>query len=131
MVGGGGYTIRNVSRCWAYETSILVDTVVSNDLPYNDYYSYFGPDFKLHPNTTTRIDNLNTRAYLDNLKGTILRYVRRLQGAPSVQMHYVPTIQEQAEDLSEPDPDKRASINLIDSLIERDEEYESEGLDDI
>lgn len=24
LVGGGGYTIRNVSRCWAYETAVAV-----------------------------------------------------------------------------------------------------------
>lgn len=24
MLGGGGYTIENVSRCWAYETGIAV-----------------------------------------------------------------------------------------------------------
>lgn len=29
MVGGGGYTLRNVPRCWAYETGI----VLNEDLP--------------------------------------------------------------------------------------------------
>ena len=24
VLGGGGYTVRNVSRCWAYETSIVL-----------------------------------------------------------------------------------------------------------
>ena len=35
VVGGGGYVIRNVSRCWTYETSLMVDETLSNDLPYN------------------------------------------------------------------------------------------------
>lgn len=39
-LGGGGYTIRNVSRAWAYETGICVgrqlDTA-SPHLPYNEY----------------------------------------------------------------------------------------------
>ena len=26
VLGGGGYTLRNVPRCWAYETSIILDT---------------------------------------------------------------------------------------------------------
>ena len=26
LVGGGGYTLRNVPRCWTYETSVLLDT---------------------------------------------------------------------------------------------------------
>lgn len=30
LVGGGGYTIRNVSRCWTYETSVAVDTEIAN-----------------------------------------------------------------------------------------------------
>jgi histone deacetylase 1/2 len=28
VLGGGGYTLRNVPRCWAYETSIILDTPV-------------------------------------------------------------------------------------------------------
>lgn len=38
-----GYNIRNVSRCWTYETSVLLDTPVSNNIPYNDFWSYYGP----------------------------------------------------------------------------------------
>lgn len=30
LVGGGGYTIRNVARCWTYETAVALDTDVSN-----------------------------------------------------------------------------------------------------
>jgi histone deacetylase 1/2 len=26
LLGGGGYTIRNVARCWTYETAICCDT---------------------------------------------------------------------------------------------------------
>uniref|UniRef100_A0A8C7FKN6 histone deacetylase n=1 Tax=Oncorhynchus kisutch TaxID=8019 RepID=A0A8C7FKN6_ONCKI len=48
MLGGGGYTIRNVARCWTYETAVALDTEIPDELPYNDYFEYFGPDFKLH-----------------------------------------------------------------------------------
>ncbi|CAJ0916907.1 unnamed protein product, partial [Mesorhabditis belari] len=41
MLGGGGYTPRNVARCWAYETAIALDREVANVLPYNDYFEYF------------------------------------------------------------------------------------------
>jgi len=30
MVGGGGYTLRNVARCWTYETSIALGIPISN-----------------------------------------------------------------------------------------------------
>mmetsp|Transcript_25619 Transcript_25619/g.47101 ORF Transcript_25619/g.47101 Transcript_25619/m.47101 type:complete len:97 (+) Transcript_25619:863-1153(+) len=32
VLGGGGYTIRNVARCWAYETSVLLDTELPDGL---------------------------------------------------------------------------------------------------
>lgn len=41
VLGGGGYTIRNVSRCWTYETSVLLDQTLDNDLPRTPYYAYF------------------------------------------------------------------------------------------
>lgn len=30
MLGGGGYTIRNVARCWTYETAVALDTSIPN-----------------------------------------------------------------------------------------------------
>lgn len=38
VLGGGGYTMRNVARTWAYETGQLVGHNMSKNLPYNDYY---------------------------------------------------------------------------------------------
>jgi histone deacetylase 1/2 len=39
VLGGGGYTIRNVARCWAYETAVLLDRAdIPNEIPHNDYY---------------------------------------------------------------------------------------------
>ena len=34
VLGGGGYTIRNVARCWTYETAVLLDTQVNDKIPY-------------------------------------------------------------------------------------------------
>lgn len=47
VLGGGGYTIRNVARCWAYETATLLDASLPAEIPYNDFYEYYGPDFNL------------------------------------------------------------------------------------
>lgn len=35
FLGGGGYTLRNVPRCWAYETSIVAGVDVPNEIPQN------------------------------------------------------------------------------------------------
>lgn len=67
MVGGGGYTIRNVSRCWTYETSVALGIEIANELPYNDYFEYFGPDFKLHI-SPSNMANQNQADYLEKIK---------------------------------------------------------------
>lgn len=38
VLGGGGYTMRNVARAWAYETGLLVDADMNRQLPFNEYY---------------------------------------------------------------------------------------------
>ena len=71
VLGGGGYTLRNVPRCWTYETAVLLDAEVKDCLPYNDYYEYFGPDYRLHMPTSNMI-NLNTPAYLEKTTQRLL-----------------------------------------------------------
>ena len=42
LLGGGGYTIQNVSRCWAYETAIVLKHEISNEIPKSDmFYNYY------------------------------------------------------------------------------------------
>eukprot|EP00124_Ichthyophonus_hoferi_P005016 Ihof_evm1s641 gene=Ihof_evmTU1s641 len=86
VVGGGGYTIRNVARCWTYETGVLLDTPLNNTLPFNDFFEFFSPDFTLHPDLSTQHENMNSRQYIEQVKQKTLETLRNLDGAPSVQM---------------------------------------------
>ncbi|CAH6721116.1 probable histone deacetylase Hos2p [[Candida] jaroonii] len=91
VLGGGGYTPRNVSRLWCYETSICNDLMLDDKIPNNiPGYEWFYPDYNLHPQLEGRIDNKNTKKYLENLKSEILEQVRFLDYAPSVQMEKIP-----------------------------------------
>lgn len=91
VVGGGGYTPRNVSRLWCYETSVLNDVTLDHKIPnYLPTYDWFGPDFLLHPQLEGRIDNKNSKKYLEAVTQAILEQVRYLDYAPSVQMREVP-----------------------------------------
>jgi histone deacetylase 1/2 len=67
LVGGGGYTIRNVARAWTHETAIALNQEIPNELPYNDYFEYYGPDFKLHI-SPSNMPNQNSSEYLDKIK---------------------------------------------------------------
>ena len=42
VLGGGGYTPKNVARCWAYETAALMGASLPNKLPYHDFFEYYG-----------------------------------------------------------------------------------------
>lgn len=33
VLGGGGYTIRNVARCWTFETAVALDSDIANGMP--------------------------------------------------------------------------------------------------
>jgi histone deacetylase 1/2 len=71
VLGGGGYTLRNVPRLWAYETAVILDTPVKNTLPFNDYFEYYGPEYKLHL-PVSNMENLNSSKYLDEIKVQVM-----------------------------------------------------------
>jgi len=41
FLGGGGYTLRNVPRCWAYETSVILGIELEDEIPENEFIGYF------------------------------------------------------------------------------------------
>eukprot|EP00633_Aureoumbra_lagunensis_P005831 CAMPEP_0197324410 /NCGR_PEP_ID=MMETSP0891-20130614/71087_1 /TAXON_ID=44058 ORGANISM="Aureoumbra lagunensis, Strain CCMP1510" /NCGR_SAMPLE_ID=MMETSP0891 /ASSEMBLY_ACC=CAM_ASM_000534 /LENGTH=700 /DNA_ID=CAMNT_0042817215 /DNA_START=553 /DNA_END=2659 /DNA_ORIENTATION=+ len=86
VLGGGGYTIRNVARCWAYETSVLLNTNLNDEIPYNDYFEYYAPDFKLHLTPTPGLDNANSADHLRHLRDICLRNLNALPTIPTVQI---------------------------------------------
>ena len=87
VLGGGGYTIRNVARCWSLETAVLLDKELDDgnftccfhfvrlflipfiiiELPFNDYLGYFGPDYRLHI-SPSNMENRNSTEYLESCK---------------------------------------------------------------
>jgi len=128
VLGGGGYTIRNVSRCWTYETSLCLDVTLNPQIPPNDYYEYFCPDFNLFIPQTNR-ENLNTKEYLENTKSKLLEMLRTIEQAPSVQMHEVPRDQYRLDNAKEMDPDIRVSQEDQDRFIESEKEFYRDDLD--
>ena len=91
VVGGGGYTPRNVSRLWAYETAVCVNAEPNPDLPKDlPFYNFFAPDHALFPKLDGRVENKNNRDYLEKVHSSILERLRYLDSAPSVQMQVIP-----------------------------------------
>jgi histone deacetylase 1/2 len=70
MLGGGGYTVRNVARTWAYETACAlgVEDSIDRNLPYHDYFEWYGPRYKLEVPATNMDDVNREDRYLDKIK---------------------------------------------------------------
>lgn len=90
LLGGGGYTIRNVARCWAYETATALDVALPDVIPPNDYIEFYRPDYRLHLDPSPSLENANSRSYLDKCTALILEQLASVAHAPSVQFQHVP-----------------------------------------
>lgn len=121
VLGGGGYTPRNVSRLWCYETSIMTDVTLDTKLPeVLPFRNFFKPDCSLHPNLGDKLDNKNSRKYLENVRIKILEQLRFLNGAPSVQMNEIPPdfsklTKEEEEEINELNNEDRMIIDAKDN----------------
>ncbi|KAJ7655149.1 histone deacetylase complex, catalytic component RPD3 [Mycena polygramma] len=127
LLGGGGYTMRNVSRAWAYETGLAAGVELGPEIPVNEYYEYFGPDYELDVKSSNT-DDMNTPAYLDRVKRIVMENLRHTGGPPSVQMSDIPSlpIDEALDDPNEDEdlipPDTRRHRRLLDSRRQADGE---------
>ncbi|CAA7395300.1 unnamed protein product [Spirodela intermedia] len=106
MLGGGGYTIRNVARCWCYETAVAQGVELEDKMPLHEYYEYFGPDYTLHV-APSNMENKNTRLVLEEIRSKILENISKLRHAPSMQFQErvpdteIPEADEDQEDLDD------------------------------
>ncbi|GIZ45799.1 hypothetical protein CKM354_000895100 [Cercospora kikuchii] len=116
FLGGGGYTIRNVARAWAYETGQIVGVELSRSMPFTDYYDYYSPDFELDVKPSN-MDNRNSAEYLARIKSFVYTNLRQAQPVPSVQLQDVPrypvgmneNIDEMDDRLDDEDADEETS----------------------
>lgn len=132
VLGGGGYTMRNVARTWSFETGILLGDQLPTELPYNDYYEYFSPDYELDVRPSN-MDNANSKDYLDKIRQQVIENLKRTAFAPSVQMTDVPRgplvdgMDDEADaildDLDEDEnKDKRYTKRQFDQYVEKEGE---------
>ena len=125
VIGGGGYTMRNVSRAWTYETSIVLDSPVPNAIPVNDYYPYYGPDFDLCI-PASNMENLNTPEYLERVKQQLFEQLRGITPC-SVQIQTGQPGTSQTPDTADQDPDGAERDARDDDDADRRESAETLG----
>lgn len=90
VLGGGGYTIKNVSRVWTYETAAILGVEISNDLPFTEFFEHFAPDYTIEI-PASNATNTNSKESLEKIVETVTENLRNVRVAPSVQMCEIPT----------------------------------------
>ncbi|OAL29147.1 hypothetical protein AYO20_09300 [Fonsecaea nubica] len=95
VVGGGGYTPRNVARAWAHETSICIgadhtlNPQLPEFLPYREAFRKEG--FTLFPNLAGwKKENQVSRQDVEKIIRHVKDQLTEIRGAPSVQMKHIP-----------------------------------------
>lgn len=144
LLGGGGYTIKNVSCAWAYETACAlgIEHEIDLNLPYTPYLEYYGPRYRLEVEPSNMTDDnapyieatkyaglIVRRTVIDrNLaRMQILEQLRDLPFAPSMGLHQVP-----GTDLAEEtgirvrDEDEESELSDLDVRIAREWHSSSE-----
>jgi len=129
VLGGGGYTLRNVARVWTHETAICCEESLATELPYTEYFEYFGPDFSLHPEPHPRQDNANSKAYMDSILETVHRQLKMIASSPSVQMQDIPPEWKLDQNNEELDPNVRKSQLMDDLRVEHNGEFYDDDSD--
>jgi histone deacetylase HOS2 len=96
LVGGGGYTPRNVARAWAHETSIAIgcDATLNPIIPeHTPYRSHFRHD-TIFPTLEQILGdprpNKNTKKKVEEIVQSITEQLRFVNAAPSVQSTVIP-----------------------------------------
>lgn len=62
LLGGGGYTVKNVARLWTYETACAlgIENDVDPNLPWSEYFEWFAPRYRLEV-VGNNMDDLNIK----------------------------------------------------------------------
>ena len=89
-----GLRNRASGRCAPWETFVPCPSNpispnshrrTSLEIPLNEYYEYFGPEYELDVRASN-MDDLNTPQYLERVKRITLENLRHTGGPPSVQV---------------------------------------------
>ncbi|KAK0656958.1 histone deacetylase-like protein [Cercophora newfieldiana] len=139
VLGGGGYTMRNVARTWAYETGRLVGVEMDSVLPYNEYYDYYGPDYELDVRSSN-MENANSYEYLEKIKIAVIENLKKTAPVPSVQLQDVPrasmgVTDEQDDEMDDLDEDENKDVRMTqrqwEKKVSRQDEYEDSDDEDM
>jgi len=77
LLGGGGYTLRNVPRAWTNESALALGIELEDKMPKHDYIEYFYPEYRLNM-PVSNMENVNTPEYLNGIIEQIDNHLKNI-----------------------------------------------------
>ena len=70
LLGGGGYTVKNVARTWAYETACAlgIEETLDVNLPWTEFFDWFAPRYRLEVSENNMVDLNVKEGTLDKIR---------------------------------------------------------------
>ncbi|XP_054574921.1 histone deacetylase 8 [Eptesicus fuscus] len=56
ILGGGGYNLVNMARCWTYLPGVILGKTLSSEIPDHEFFTAYGPDYVLEITPSCRPD---------------------------------------------------------------------------
>ena len=80
LLGGGGYTVKNVARAWTYETACAlgIEDNLDVNLPWTEYFDWFGPRYRLEVSENNMVDLNIKDGVLDQIRQVLHSYIMYL-----------------------------------------------------
>ncbi|KAJ9050105.1 Histone deacetylase 2, variant 2 [Entomophthora muscae] len=93
VLGGGGYSVKNVARTWTLETATILGLELDNKLPANSYFGHLPEDQNLII-PAIKMSNLNSMKEIKAVQNQVYEVLGRTEIAPSVPLQETPLVPE-------------------------------------
>ncbi|KAJ9050108.1 hypothetical protein DSO57_1017606 [Entomophthora muscae] len=97
VLGGGGYSVKNVARTWTLETATILGLELDNQLPTNSYFGHLPEDSTLYI-PPVKMSNSNTNKSIRKVLRKVTEILDRTEIAPSVGLQHTPLVPEEEEE---------------------------------
>lgn len=79
VLGGGGYKIPDVARCWTAVTAAALNAPLPADVPVHDYFPAYAPSYRMRVDPSNARKDLNTPNEIAKIKSSVKASCEKLR----------------------------------------------------
>lgn len=83
LLGGGGYNVVNVAKCWTSHTALVLNQDIDLNIPSKDaFFSNYGTNTQLYVPSIREMANKNKMSILNNHVSKIFQNLKNIEPVP-------------------------------------------------